>query len=74
MKIDKTTFIWDLVVIKKDLIKYNANVIPIKTGSFIEIVLSDNYKEVELCPYQHLINKLKYLACYTRPSIISIID
>ena len=44
MKIDQLVFIKDLVI-KKRLIEYNPNVIPIKVGSAIDISKVGDYEE-----------------------------
>lgn len=44
MKIDQLVFIWDLVI-KKKLMNCNVNIIPIKVGSYIEIIDLENYEE-----------------------------
>ena len=68
MKIDQSAFIWDLVM-EENLYDCNANVVPIKTGSAIDISDVNAYKEKDLYTYQQLIGKLMYLACKTRPDI-----
>ena len=68
MKIHQSAFIRDLVI-KEGLTNYNANVIPIKAGSSIEMSEPEDYKEVNLHMYQKLIEKLMYLSCGTRPDI-----
>lgn len=68
MKIDQSAFIRDLVI-EEGLTECNANVIPMKAGSAIEMIEPDNYEETELRKYQRLIGKLMYLACGTRPDI-----
>lgn len=68
MKIDQSTFIRELVI-KEGLIECNANVIPMKAGSDIEMIEPDDYEETELREYQRLIGKLMYLACGTRLDI-----
>ena len=65
LKINQTAMTRDLVI-KKGLINCNTNIIPIKTSSFIERIELDDYEEVELWPYHHLIVKLMYLAYNTR--------
>lgn len=47
IKIDQSAFIKNLVI-EKRLIKYNSNIIPIKTGSTIEITDPENYEETKL--------------------------
>lgn len=68
MKIDQSALIKDLVI-EEGLTNCNANVIPIKAGSAIEITNLEDYQETELREYQRLISKLIYLACGTRPDI-----
>lgn len=50
MKINQSIFIWDLIF-KKKLTKYNANVIPIKTDSAIDITEPEDCKEANLRMY-----------------------
>lgn len=47
MKIDQSAFIRDLVI-ERELTECNANSIPIKARSTIEIIKLDNYKETNL--------------------------
>lgn len=47
LKLNQKTFVHD-VIIEESLIKYNVNVILIKTGFSIEIIKFDNYKEMKL--------------------------
>ena len=68
IKIDQSAFIRDLVI-EEGLTNCNANVIPMKVGSAIEINDSEDYEETELREYQHLISKLMYLAYGTRSDI-----
>lgn len=68
MKLDQLAFIRDLVI-KKGLVKYNANVIPIKARSAIKILNLNNYNETNFCKYKYLIKKLIYLVCKIRPDI-----
>lgn len=68
MKIDQSAFIRDLVI-EEGLTECNANVIPMKAGSVIEMTEPEDYKEADLRTYQRLIGKLMYLACGTRPDI-----
>lgn len=68
MKIDQSAFIRDLVM-DEDLSDYNANVVPIKAGSAIDMSDVDAYEQENLHTYQRLIGKLMYLACGTRPDI-----
>ena len=72
LKIDQSAFIRDLVI-KEGLTDCNANVIPMKAGSAIEMNDSDDYEETELREYQRLIGKLIYLACGTRPDIAFVV-
>lgn len=50
MKIDQSTFIKDLVI-KEGLTDCNANVIPIKTRSAIEMSKPDNYDKTNIHTY-----------------------
>lgn len=72
MKINQSVFIQDLVI-KKNPIKCNANVIPMKTGSIIKMTKPKNDKNADFCMYQQLIDKLIYLECGTRPNITFVI-
>lgn len=72
MKIDQSAFIKKLVF-KEKLTKCNANIIPIKAGSAIEVLNPDNYDKINLHRYQRLIEKLMYLAHGTRPDITFIV-
>lgn len=38
--------------------EYNANIIPIKARLRIETLDQKNYNKINLCKYQHLIDKL----------------
>lgn len=69
MKINQSAFVQDLVI-KEGLTKCNANIIPITTGSSIDMSDLEDYKEVELQTCQRLIGKLMNLAWDTRPDII----
>lgn len=44
-----------------------------KAGFAIKMIKLNNYKDIEIKPYQHLIGKLMYLACGTRPDIAFIV-
>lgn len=68
MKIHQLAFILD-PIIKKGLTNCNANVIPMKAGSSIEISDLENYEEADLHIYQKVVKKLIYLSCSTRPDI-----
>ena len=68
MKIDQSAFIRDLVM-EENLSDCNANVVPMKAGSAIDMSDVDAYEEEDLHTYQRLIGKLMYLACGTRPDI-----
>lgn len=46
MKIDQSAFIRNLVI-EEEFTDYNANVIPIKAGSAIEMIDPEDYKETE---------------------------
>ena len=72
MKIDQSAFIRNFVI-EEGLIDCNAKVIPIKAGSAIEMNDPEDYEETELQEYQHLIGKLIYLACGTRPDIAFVV-
>ena len=72
LKIDQSSFIRDLVI-EKNLTNCNSNIIPMKAGSAIEMIEHDDYEDTEIKPYQHLIGKLMYLACGTRPDIAFIV-
>ncbi len=73
MKIDQSAFIRDLVI-EEELTECNANVIPMKAGSTIEMLKPENYEEADLRMYQRLIDKLIYLACGTRPDIAFVVS
>lgn len=68
MKINHSAFIKDLVI-KKRLEECNANVIPMKAGSIIEMLNFKDYDKTDLHKYQRLIGKLLYLSCKTRSNI-----
>ena len=68
MKIDQPAFIQDLVM-EENLSNCNANVVPIKARSAINMSDVDAYEEEDLHTYQQLIAKLIYLTCGTRPDI-----
>ena len=68
MKIDQSAFIRDLVI-EEGLEECNANVIPMKVGSAINMLDPEDYDETDLHEYQRLIGKLMYLSCGTRPDI-----
>lgn len=53
----------------EDLSDCKAVNILMKAGSSIEMGEHDDYEKAELRPYQHLIGKLMYLSCGTRPDI-----
>ena len=72
MKINLLIFIQDLVI-KKRFMKYNINVILIKTSLAIEMADQKNYKKANLCIYQQLKRKLMYLVCGIRPDIIFVV-
>ncbi len=71
-KIDQSAFIWELVIEEK-LTKCNANIIPMKAGSSIEMTEPEDYKETDLRIYQQLVGKLMYLAFGTRPDITFVV-
>lgn len=50
MKIDQLVFIRDLVI-KEELMEYNANIILIKTRSAIKILDPDDHNEADLYKY-----------------------
>lgn len=68
MKIGQSAFIRDLVI-EEGLEECNANVIPMKACSAIEMLDPDDYDKTNLHEYQRLIGKLMYLSCRTRPDI-----
>lgn len=68
MKISQSVFIQDLVI-EEGLTECNANVIPMKAGSTIEMTEPEDYEKADLRIYQRLIGKLMYLACGKRPNI-----
>lgn len=68
LKIDQSTFIRDLLE-EENLTDCNAVNIPMKVGSFIEMLEEDDYEETDIKTYQRLIGKLMYLSCGTRPDI-----
>lgn len=72
MKINQGTFIQNFVI-EEGLIKCNVNVILIKTNSSIKMIQSDNYKELELCPYHYFTSKLIYLIYDIRLDIVFIV-
>ncbi len=72
LKIDQSSFTRDLVI-KESLTNCNSNIIPMKAGSAIEMIEHDDYEDTEIKQYQHLIGKLLYLACGTRPDIAFIV-
>ena len=72
MKIDQSAFIRDLVI-EEGLTDCNANIIPLKAGSAIEINYPEDYEETKLQEYQRLIGKLMYLACGTRSDIAFVV-
>ena len=72
LKIDQSSFIRDLVI-EKNLTNCNSNIIPMKAGSAIEMIEHNDYEDTEIKPYQHLIGKLMYQACDTKPDIAFIV-
>ncbi len=72
LKIDQSSFIRNLII-EKNLTNCNSNIIPMKAGSAIEMIEHNNYEDTEIKPYQHLIGKLMYLACDTKPDIAFIV-
>lgn len=73
MKIDQSAFIRDLII-EEELIECNANFIPMKTGSSIEMPEPDDYNKIDIYTYQRLIGKLMYLACGTRLDIAFVVE
>lgn len=72
MKIDQSIFI-TVLVIKKRLTEYIANVILIKVGSAIKIFHPQDYDKRNLFKYQYQIDKLIILICGIKPNIIFVI-
>lgn len=72
MKIDQSVFIKNLVI-KERLTAFNANFIPMKAESAIEMIKPDDYEKINLCKYQRLVSKLMYLAYGMRPNITFIV-
>ena len=72
MKIHQSTFIQDLVI-EKWLTNCNANVIPMKASSSIEMSDPEDYEKADLHTYQRLVGKLIYLSYGTRPDILFIV-
>lgn len=72
MKIDLSVFIKDLMI-DKGLIKYNGNIISIKTGLVIEMLDLKDKRKTDLYKYQQLIGKLIYLVCEIKPNILFIV-
>lgn len=68
LKINQSAFIRNLLE-EENLTDCNAVIIPMKAGSFIEMLKDDDYEEADLKTYQRLIGKLMYLSCGTRPDI-----
>lgn len=68
MKISQSVFIQDLII-KKELMECNTNVILIKISFAIEMTKSEDYKEADFYTYQWLIGKLIYLVYGTRLDI-----
>lgn len=72
LKINQSSFICNLVI-EENLIDCNSNIIPMKASSAIKIIKHDNYKIIEIKPYQHLMRKFMYLTCGIWPNIAFII-
>lgn len=72
MKIDQSTFIRDMVI-KKRLIKYKPNVVPMKANFTIDKSKVKDYKETNLQVYQRFISKLMYLVYGTRSDITFVV-
>ena len=72
MRIDQSAFIRDFVI-EEGLTKCNANVIPMKASSAIEMTEPEDYEETNLRTYQQLVGKLMYLAFGTRPDIAFVV-
>ncbi len=65
IRVSQSAYIRDLLE-EENLTNCNASIIPIKTGSAIEMNEPDDYNEADLGEYQRLIGKLMYLVCGTR--------
>lgn len=61
-------------IIKKKLIKYNINIILIKTGLIIKIFELNNYDKINFYIYQQLIGKFIYLVYKIRSNIVFVIN
>lgn len=72
LKIDQSAFIRDLLE-EENLTDCNAVNIPMKAGSFIEMLEDDDYEETDIKAYQRLIGKLMYLSCGTRSDIAFVV-
>ena len=72
MKIHQSAFIRDLVI-EERLTDCNANVIPMKAGSSIEMTDLEDYEKTDLRTYQRLVGKLMYLSCGTRSDIAFVV-
>ena len=59
---------------EKNLIKYNALTILMKTGSFIKMNELNDYNKTNLGDYQRLIEKLMYFTYRTRPNIEFVVE
>lgn len=73
MKIHLSVLVRNLIT-EKRLTNYNANIIPIKTGSFIKITDPENYKEANLHTHYRLVRKLIYFLYSTILDIVFIIE
>lgn len=65
-------FIRDLLIEEK-FKNCNANVILMKTGSFIKMTDPENYKETNFHTYQRLERKLMYVLCGTKLDIAFVV-
>lgn len=69
IKINQSIFIKNLVI-KKKLIEYNSNVIPVIASFIIDIREVEDYKKTFFQVYQPFINKLMYLVHKTKLDIV----
>lgn len=68
LRIDQSAFIRNLVK-EEGMRDYNPVSTPMKAGNYIEMQDKKDYKKADIKAYQHLIGKLMYLFCGTRPDI-----